>query len=88
LSFISAVATQAVISAVGAQLLLAQIAIAYAVTYSVTYIATGSAKAAQGAGLAAGLFMGIGGLRGGKMGIGAANDRISSSIANHLRHIL
>ncbi|VVH51526.1 hypothetical protein BPUTSESOX_170, partial [uncultured Gammaproteobacteria bacterium] len=69
LSFISAVATQAVISAVGAQLLLAQIAIAYAVTYSVTYIATGSAKAAQGAGLAAGLFMGIGGLRGGKMGI-------------------
>ncbi|CAB5497726.1 hypothetical protein AZO1586I_224, partial [Bathymodiolus thermophilus thioautotrophic gill symbiont] len=67
--FISAVATQAVISAIGAQLLLAQIVIAYAVTYSVTYIATGSGKAAQGAGLAAGLFMGIGGLRGGKMGI-------------------
>ncbi|VVH60096.1 hypothetical protein BAZOLSSOX_691, partial [uncultured Gammaproteobacteria bacterium] len=69
LGFISAVATQAVISAIGAQLLLAQIVIAYAVTYSVTYIATGSGKAAQGAGLAAGLFMGIGGLRGGKMGI-------------------
>jgi hypothetical protein len=65
LGFISAVATQAVISAIGAQLLLAQIVIAYAVTYSVTYIATGSGKAAQGAGLAAGLFMGIGGLRGG-----------------------
>jgi hypothetical protein len=52
LGFISAVATQAVISAIGAQLLLAQIVIAYAVTYSVTYIATGSGKAAQGAGLA------------------------------------
>jgi hypothetical protein len=35
LGFISAVATQAVISAIGAQLLLAQIAIAYAVVLSV-----------------------------------------------------
>jgi hypothetical protein len=41
-------AAQAMIYAIGAQLLLAQIAIAYAVTYSVTYIATGSGKAAQG----------------------------------------
>jgi hypothetical protein len=80
----------------------AQMFVAYAVSYAVTYIATGSAKAAQGAGLSAALFMGIGGLRGGKMvrlrpvcefttanhRDGAANDRISSSIANHLRHIL
>ncbi len=87
LSFISAVATQAVISAVGAQLLLAQIAIAYAVTYSVTYIATGSAKAAQGAGLAAGLFMGIGGLRGGKMGICQVSPRYPLLSKTTLRNI-
>ena len=68
LGIISAVATDAVIAVLSAELLLAQMIIAYAVTYSVTYIATGSGKAAQGAGLSAALFMGIGGLRGGKMG--------------------
>jgi hypothetical protein len=68
LGIISAVATDAVIAVLSAELLLAQMIIAYAVTYSVTYIATGSGKAAQGAGLSAALFMGIGGPRGGKMG--------------------
>jgi hypothetical protein len=53
-----------------------------------TYIATGSAKAAQSAGLSAALFTGIGGLRGGKMGANGKMQCISSSIANHLRHIL
>ncbi|SMN12661.1 Rhs family protein [Bathymodiolus heckerae thiotrophic gill symbiont] len=69
LGLISAVATKAMIAAIGVELLLTKIAIAYAVSYTVTYAATGSAKAAQGAGLAAGLFMGIGGLRGEKMGV-------------------
>ncbi|SMN17254.1 Rhs family protein [uncultured Candidatus Thioglobus sp.] len=69
LSLISAVATKAMIAAIGVELLLTKIAIAYAVSYTVSYAATGNAKAAQGAGLAAGLFMGIGGLRGGKMGV-------------------